>query len=268
MIKQTTNLTYSLFGESMKVDELLKRLENVKIDVNKINERHEIAEYLLRKTSQNDSLPIIYIMTKDKKIYGINSYEELLKSNKISPDNAHVYTLARKVYYPAGYYFPFLADRYLLVYAYLSKQGLEDYLHIIVDPEDIYQAVPATGLKYISVTIRYPANKRVVVEVVGIDIVASNTNLPMLVREHDLDTETEYVIDAKIKDIASQLNSQKLFAGYDFSEARWIANKYYEKHDTSLAEEVEAIKDAYNRIFQPYRIEYDLKTKQPISSNK
>ena len=250
----------------MKVSELLKLLENIKIDENKIDERYKIAEYLAQKTSQNHSLPIVYIMTKDKKIYGINSYEELLKSNKISPDNAHVYTLARKVYFPAGYYFPFLADKYLLAYAYLSKLGLEEYLHIIVDPEDIYQAVPATGLKYISVAIRYPANKHVVVEVVDIDIVATNINLPMLVREHDLDNKTEFVIDAKIKDIASQLNLQKLFAGYDFSEARWIVNRYYEDHDTSLAEEVEVIRDAYNHIFKPYRVVYDLNTKQLISS--
>jgi len=248
----------------MKVDELLKLLENVKINENKIDERHEIAEYLVRKTGDNDSLPIIYIMTKDRKIYNINSYKKLLKSGRITPDVAYVYALARKVKHPVDYYFPFLADRYFLAYAYLSKLGFNEYLHIIEDPQDIYDTVPATGLKYVAVVIRYPDIKHIVVEVADIDTVATNTNLSTLVRDI---SKTKYVIDAKIKDIASQLNSQKLFAGLDFSKAWRIANRYYEDHDTSLAEEAEVIiRDAYNRIFKPYRLVYDLKTKQFIST--
>jgi len=246
----------------MKVDELLKLLENVKINENKIDERHEIAEYLVRKTGDNNSLHIGgYIMTKDKKIYDISLYRELLKSNKISPDDAYVYALARKVYYPAGYHFPFLTDRYLLAYAYLSKLGLEEYLHIIVDPEDIYQAVPATGLKYISMVIRYSNIDHVVVEIVDIDTVAINTNLPTLV--HGI-LGTKQIDSSKADDIVSRLESQKLFAGHDFNEAINIIDRYYILHDTSLAKEVEAIRDAYTRIFNPYRVVYDLKTKQFI----
>ena len=51
MIKQTTNLTYSSFGESMKVDELLKRLENVKTDE---DEKHEVAEYITQVMGFDD----------------------------------------------------------------------------------------------------------------------------------------------------------------------------------------------------------------------
>jgi hypothetical protein len=65
-----------------------------------------------------------------------------------------------------------------------------------------------------------------------------------------------------IDEVISKLSSQKLFAGYNFNEARDIINSYYAFQETSLAEEVEAIKDAYNRIFQPFRVEYDLKTRQ------
>ena len=231
----------------MKVSELLKLLENIKINENKIDERYKIAEYLAQKTSQNDSLPIVYIMTKDKKIYGINLYEELLKSNKISPDNALIYTLARKVYFPAGYYFPFLADKYLLAYAYLSKLGLEK----------LYYIVPAIGLKYVSVVSHYPDIKHVVVEVADIDNVAANTNLPTLIRDI---LGTKQIDRYKVEDIVSQFSSQKLFAGYDFNEARDIINRY----DISLAKEVRAIKHAYNHIFQPYRVVYDLKAKQFI----
>jgi len=232
----------------MKLDELLKRLENIKIDG--ISEKHEIAENLAQIFSDNSLHTYYPIMTKDKKIYDTGSYKKLLESNKISPNNAYVYAFASNVYYPASYYFPFLVDDYLIPYAYLSKLGFQ-----------YYNIVPATGLKYISVAIRYPANKHVVVEVADIDTVTTNTKLSVLIRDI---LGTKYIDDQKIKHIVSQLNSQKPFAGRDFSKAWKLANRYYQDHDTSLAEDVEAIKDAYTRIFKPYRVVYDLNTKQFI----
>ncbi len=67
----------------MKVDQLIKRLENIKIDEDEINknidERREIAEYLAQKLNFDDSprryyRTYHYIMTRDKKIYKIQSY--------------------------------------------------------------------------------------------------------------------------------------------------------------------------------------------------
>jgi hypothetical protein len=239
----------------MKIDELLKRLDNVKIDD---DEKRKIAEYLARMLSVNDLVHIRYhiIMTKDMKIYDISSYRKLLKSGGISPGDAYVYVFILDVYHPASYYFPFLVDKHLLLYAYLSKLGFEN---------EIYRIAPATGLKYVSVAIRYINISRVVVEVTDIGTVAINMKLQTLVRDI---IGTKYIDNYKIKDIELQLKSQKLFDGYDFSEAWEIPNRYYEDHDTSLAKEVEVIKDAYNRIFQPYRVVYDLNTKQLVSSNK
>ncbi len=54
--------------------------------------------------------------------------------------------------------------------------------------------------------------------------------------------------DYKVKEVMSRFSSQKLFAGYDFDEARDIINRYYEDHDTSLAKDVKAIRDAYIHI--------------------
>jgi hypothetical protein len=235
----------------MKVDELLKRLENIKID-----ERHEIAEYVTQISSVNDLRRTYYIMTKDKKTYDISSYRELLKSNKISSNDAYVYILVDIVYNTASYYFPFLVDNYLLPYAYLSKLGFESNCSYIV---------PATGLKYVSRGVRYLFNNYVVVEVADIDTVATNTNLPTLIRSI---LGTKQIDGDEVKEVVLQLRSQKLFAGYDFDKAWEIPNRYYGNHDTSLAEEVEAIKDTYNHIFKPFRIEYDLKNKQIIASFK
>jgi hypothetical protein len=246
----------------MKIEELLKLLENIKIDENKINEEREITEYLAQTLRFDDSSHIYYynrryqyIMTRDKKIYKIQSY----RSYGISPSNAYVYIrddFFRGDYHPVLYYYPFLNYELLLLHAYLSKLGLDD---------NEYYVVPATGLKYVSSIIRFMHDKRVVIEVADIDTVAVNLNLPTLV--HNIlgaKLGIKYIDVYKYYNISFQLGKQKFFAGYTFYEAREIINKYYAFQETSLAKEVEAIKDAYNRIFQPYRVVYDLNTKQFI----
>jgi hypothetical protein len=75
----------------MKVDELFRVLENVKPDDNKIDERHEIAEYLAQTFGDKMIRITYHFMTKDKTIYDFNSYEDLLESNEVSPDDAYVY---------------------------------------------------------------------------------------------------------------------------------------------------------------------------------
>ena len=236
----------------MKIDELLKRLENVEIDEN-IDEKREIAEYLARKLrSVDESLYIYFIITKDSKIYNFGSYEKLLKSNKISPNDAYVYVENNDLsgYDLTSYFYPFLNCGFCFTNAYLSKLGFSSSF-----------AVPAPELKYVSIVNYFLDAKRTVVEVANIDTAATNTNLPRLIRGI---LGTKYIDHHEVEDIVSQLDSQKLFAGYDFNEARRILHRYYENHDTSLANDVESIKDAYTRIFKPYRIEYDLKTKQFI----
>jgi len=239
----------------MKADELLKRLENIKTDE---DERYGIAEYLAQTFSDEESPFPYYLMTKDKTIYDFVSYEELLRSNKVSPDDAFVYVKCNYFtkYNPVRYFYPFLLNKYLLADAYLSKLGLED---------DFYHVVPATGLKYVVVVNKFSDIKRVVVEVADIDNTATNTHLPTLVHGG---ARNKHRGGDKVNKIMSRFRSQKLFAGYNISDARDIVRRYYENYDTSLAKDVEAIKDAYNRIFKPFRIEYNLKTKQPISSSK
>jgi hypothetical protein len=239
----------------MKVDELLKRLENIKIDE---DEKHEIAEYLARKFSVDKSLYVYFIITKDRKIYEFVSYKKLLESGEISSNDAYVYV--ENTYFigydSARYLYPFLkyGSKESLVNAYLSKLGFRSSY-----------VIPAPGLRYIAIVVRILNVGRMSVEVADIGTVAINMKLPTLIRDI---LGTKYIDDYDISDIASQLDSQKLFAGYDSNEARDIIRRYYESHDTSLAKEVGAIKDAYSRIFKPYRVVYDLKTKQfQVSDN-
>jgi len=235
----------------MKIDELLKRLENIKTDE---DERREIAEYLARKLSVNNSVYAYYIMTKYKIIRDIKSYKKLLKFGGISPGDAYVYVDKFYCRYDSSsYLYPFFLDIYLLPYAYLSKLGFSSY-----------GIVPATGLKYFAVVNHFLDVGRIVVEVVAnIDNAAINMNLPTLIRGI---LGTKRIDNNEVEDIALQLNSQRLFAGYDSDEAWRILNRYYENRDTSLAKDVAAIIHAYNQIFRPYRTEYDLKSKQIIAS--
>ena len=234
----------------MKIDELLKRLENIKTDE---DERREIAEYLARKLSVNNSVYAYYIMTKYKIIRDIKSYKKLLKFGGISPGDAYVYVDKFYCRYDSSsYLYPFFLDIYLLPYAYLSKLGFSSY-----------GIVPATGLKYFAVVNHFLDVGRIVVEVANIDNAAINMNLPTLIRGI---LGTKRIDNNEVEDIALQLNSQRLFAGYDSDEAWRILNRYYENRDTSLAKDVAAIIHAYNQIFRPYRTEYDLKSKQIIAS--
>jgi len=236
----------------MKIDELLKRLENVRTDEDEANEKREIAEYLARKFSVNKSPYAYHIMMKDRKIYDLDSYEKLLKSGGISPNDAYVYVENTyfATYDPGIYLYTFLLpeSKTTLIYAYLARLSLRS----------LY-AEPATGLKYVAKAIRFLS--RTVVEVVDIGTAVINTNLLTLI--HGI-ISNKYIDAEEVEDVALLLHSRKLFAGYDSNEALRILDRYYEKHDTSLAKDVEAIRDAYNCIFKPYRIIYDLKTKQFI----
>ena len=226
----------------MKIVEMLKRLENVEIDE---DERREIAEYLARIFNAKDASYTHYVMMKDKTIYDFDSYKNLLKSGEISSNDAYVYVEHNYLagYDSSSYLYPFLDCGFSFTNVYLSKLGF-----------NTYGTVPAPELEYFAIINYFIDAKRTVVEVAEINNVVINTHL----------SSFKCIDDVKVKEIISRFSSQKLFAGYDFNEARDIINRYYAFQEISLAKEVESIRDAYNRIFQPYRVVYDLKTKQFI----
>jgi len=247
----------------MKIDKLLKRLENIEI-VGNIDERRKIAEYLAQVFDFKKERDVYYyFILKDKKsIYGADIYEELVLSKKVSPTNAYVYVetpIYPKYYagfYDVIYFYPFLHDVTFLTDAYLSKLGFYS---------SSFRIVPATGLKYLVSANRFSDFERVGIEVVDIGTVAINLNLPKIVYsvlEELSPKKHKQLFYNDIEKIVNRLISQRLFAGYDFDESKNIVNKYYGNNDTSLAKDIEAIRDAYNRIFQPYRVVYYLNTKR------
>jgi len=232
-------------------------------------EEREIAKHLAQTSSNKRMRYLFYVMTKDKTIYDFSEYRDLLKSNRVSPNNAYVYLENNYFvgYDLVSYLYPFLHQGVPLVHAitlinaYLSKLGFEN---------EFYPIAPATGLKYIAMLYKYPDVDRIAVEVADIDTVATNTSLLALIH-NVLGTKRmtdDEVKDDEVKEITSQFISQKLFAGHTFIEAQDIIREYYKNHNASLAKEVEAIKEAYNRIFRQFRLEYDLNTKQFQGSDR
>jgi len=241
----------------MKADELLKLLENIEVDEN-IAEKREIAEYLVRKFSVDELLCTNFIITKDRKMYEFVSFKKLLESNEISPNDAYVYVLNSYSvgYDSARYLYPFLmyGSKETLINAYLSKLGFRSSY-----------VIPTPKLRYIAIVVRTLDVGPTSVEVADIGTAVISMKIPTLVRGI---LGTKYIDDYDIRHVASLLDSQKLFAGYDSYEAEDIIREYYESLDASLAKEVEAIRDAYTRIFKQYRIEYNLETKQiQVSDN-
>ncbi len=67
-----------------------------------------------------------------------------------------------------------------------------------------------------------------------------------------------------IERLETKLEKQKPYAGHKFYEVQEIIRDYYVDQNTSLAKDVLAIINAYNRIFEPYRVVYDTKTRQQV----
>ena len=227
-------------------------------------DRKEIVDYLAKKLFSGEiNPPNIYIMLKNKQIYPLDDYGKLVESYKISPEDAYVYTnitirvLGSYKDHIFMYLFPLMVFNGALkiMRSYLFKLGF--YNHAL----GIY---PATGLKYYAVVVLF--SDRLVIELTDIDTAATNTGLRKIIVDvlgKDILTQRELSWD-KINEIQSKLEEQKLFAGHDSGEAYYIINSYYEKHKTSLAKEVLAIANDYNRFFEPYRVVYDTKTKRQV----
>jgi hypothetical protein len=226
-------------------------------------DRVQIADYLAKKVFNRELVSGYYIMLKNKQLHLYGIYGKLVESNKISPEDAFVYFLFMNCHrhgsynHPVDYLFP-LIDVYSvngITESYLAKLGF-------YNPD--YPVYPATGLKYFGAMRLF--SDKLVIELTDIDTMATNTGLMKIVTEvlgKDILTQKE-ISGGQINEIERKLKRQKLLAGQIINVAHIILIDYYENHNTSLAKEVLAITDAYDRIFQPYRVVYDTTTRQQV----
>jgi len=232
-------------------------------------DRKEIADYLAKKMFNrekvfNRELELgDYIILKNKLMYSERDYGRLVKSNKLSPDDTFVYIYF--IDYEEGpynedlidYLFPLTHDYSIfgIVKSYLSKLGFYNLNNDVS---------PATGLKYYGEIALF--KDRLVIEIVDIYTVVTNTRLVKIVTDvlcRDILTQRQ-ISSKQIGKISYELRTQELFVGHNRNEAYSIIYRYYIHHDASLAKEVLAIANAYNRIFEPYRVVYDTRTRQQV----
>jgi len=226
-------------------------------------DRKEIVDYLAKKVFNGELVSGNYIMLKNKQIYLYGIYGKLVESYKISPEDAFVYFSFMNYHehgsynHPVEYLFPLIdvCSINRIVDSYLDKLGFYN---------PTYSIYPATGLKYSSVLRLF--SDKLVIELTDFDTLATNTGLRKIVVDmlgKDILTQNK-ISDGQIREIERKLKRQKLFAGHDSNKIRKIIYDYYIHHNTSLAKEVLAINNAYNQIFQPYRVVYDTTTRQQV----
>ncbi len=226
----------------------------------------QIADYLAKKVFNREFRDYVYyIMLKNKQIYSESNYGWLVKSNKISPEDAFVYidpynnSEDESYNLPVKYLFPLInsISNYGIVDSYLAKLGFYN---------PVYSINPAMGLKYFGAVVLF--SDRLVIELTHIDTMATNTGLRKIIVDmlgKVILTQTQKEIkEIQIDKIVDKLQKQKLFAGHNWGETYDIIKDYYMRHNTSLAKEVLAITDAYDRIFQPYRVVYDTTTRRQV----
>jgi hypothetical protein len=115
--------------------------------------------------------------------------------------------------------------------------------------------------------MEYEFQNRLVIELVDLDVIAKNLNLPKIMSSvlgSKLLSENNMIEYDEFYEIQKQMLSQKLFAGHTWDDAWRIAYRYFDKNERRLSKKVFKISEAYQRVFRPYRVVYDTETWQPV----
>jgi len=155
--------------------------------------------------------------------------------------------------------------------AYLHKLGYVIKGYTPLGP------APLPNLKYIIHSIKsnmkgmtsraYEFQDRLAIELVDLDVVANNLNLPKIVSSvlgSKLLTKNNMIESDELDEIDERVHRKKLFAGHTSYEAFDIVFRYFDGNEPELSKEVFKIFEAYEHIFRPYRVVYNTKTWQPV----
>jgi len=113
---------------------------------------------------------------------------------------------------------------------------------------------------------QYEFQDRLVIELVDLDVVANNLNLPKIVSSvlgPKLLSENE-INEHEFYEIQKQIHIQKPFADHTWYDAKHIVRSYFDGKERELSKEVLKISEAYERVFRPYRVVYNTKTWEQV----
>jgi len=167
--------------------------------------------------------------------------------------------------------FPMLINWDFILFAYLYKKGYLNGLYRPLGP------APLPNLKYIIHCITtstgytgmtgHEFKDRLVIELVDLDVAATNLNLPKivsLVLGPKLLSENNMIKYDELYEINEQMYRKKLFAGHTWKATKRIVYRYFDENNHELSKEVFKISQAYERVFRPRRVVYNTKTWQPV----
>jgi len=123
---------------------------------------------------------------------------------------------------------------------------------------------PLPNLKYFIPVVGY--ENRLAVELVDLDVVANNLNLPNIVSSvlgPKLLSRNKMNED-ELYEIVSRMRRQILFPNHTWDDAYDILYRYFDRNERELFKEVLKISEAYQQVFRPYRVVYSTKTWQPV----
>ena len=199
-----------------------------------------------------------------KTIISIESYEHSYQHNPSISKQVIGYVFKNSTNVVSELKFPMLKWEFILD-AYLYKKG-----YVIIDYGP-FSPAPLPNLKYIIYSImsytQHEFQNRLVIELVDVDVVADNINLSNIVWSvlgDKLLRKNKIIKYAELNDIKYRLYREKLFAGHSWGIAELIVHRYFDENKRKLSKEVFKISAAYQQVFRPYRVVYDIKTWQPV----
>ena len=207
------------------------------------------------------------LLLNDMTIISEKSYKRSYKHNPSISKEVIGYVYNDRTDFVSELEFPMLDKSYIILYAYLHKKG-----YVIRGYSPLGPA-PLPNLKYIIHSITgdtehmsstgYDFQDRLVIELVDLDVVANNINLPKIMSSvlgSKLLSENNMIEPDEFNKIDHRIISQKLFAGHAWNDAELIVYLYFDSDQREVLKEAFKISLAYERIFRPYRVVYDTKT--------
>jgi len=167
--------------------------------------------------------------------------------------------------------FPMFIDWDFIPYAYLYKKGCMIRGYSPLGPAPLpnlkYNIYCVTGDTEHMSSTGYDFQDKLVIELVDVDVAATNLNLPNIVSSVlglKLLSGNKMIEQDELDKIEKQMRSQKLFDGHTWDDAERIVSRYFNRNERDLSNEVLKISEAYERVFRPRRVVYNTKTWQPV----
>jgi len=210
------------------------------------------------------------LLLNDTTIISDQSYKRLYQHNPSISKQVIGYVYDYTTNFVSTLEFPILQWNHIS-YAYIYKKGYVIRRYSSLGP------APLPNLKYIIDCIEsstedtgitaYEFQNRLVIELVDLDVAATNLNLPKIVSSvlgPKLLSENNMIERDVLDEVVDRTRSQKLFADHTWYDAWLIMYLYFDTNKRELSKEVLKISQAYERVFRPYRVVYDAETWQPV----